>query len=160
MGPLLNHGLVGGGHGCLRLTTKIMVASGFVSLSLTSAQAADTAPLAVSPIAASDILQALLGLVIVVGIILLGAWLLRRVVHLQMPGAGAMRILGGLPLGARERIVLVQVGQEQLVIGVAPGRIQTLHVLAEPLVLQTSEKSPNSGFAQRLMDALKQGRST
>lgn len=124
-----------------------------------STRAAETTQMAVNPIATSDILQALLGLIVVIAVIFLGAWLLRRVARLQMPAAGAMRILGGLALGARERIVLVQIGEEQLVIGVAPGRIQTLHVMSEPLKTIATDESSTSGFAHRLMTAIKQGKS-
>jgi len=40
-----------------------------------------------------------------------------------------MRILGGVSLGPRERIVLIEVGDAWLVIGIVPGQIRTLHTL-------------------------------
>ncbi len=39
---------------------------------------------------------------------------------------------------SEERVVLVQVGKQQLLIGVAPGRVSTLHVLDEPVTPQAS----------------------
>jgi flagellar protein FliO/FliZ len=46
---------------------------------------------------------------------------------------GALDVIADLPLGPKERAVLVRVGKTQLLIGVAPGRVTTLHVLAEPV---------------------------
>ena len=45
----------------------------------------------------------------------------------------SLKILGGISMGSRERVVLLQVGEEQLLIGVSPGRINTLHVLETPI---------------------------
>ena len=42
---------------------------------------------------------------------------------------GVMKIVGGVALGPRERIVLVEVGETWLVIGIVPGQIRTLHQL-------------------------------
>ena len=59
-------------------------------------------------------------------------------------------------MGARERVVLIQVGKQQMLLGVAPGRVQTLHVLDEPLTGERSEDSDGS-FAQNLRMALGRG---
>ncbi len=44
-------------------------------------------------------------------------------------GNGTMRLLGGIALGTRERIVLLEVGETWLVVGIAPGQIRTLHTM-------------------------------
>jgi flagellar protein FliO/FliZ len=59
-------------------------------------------------------------------------------------------------VGQRERVVLIQVGSQQLLLGVAPGRVQTLHVLEEPISVGTAS-SPGESFAERLGSALKKG---
>jgi flagellar protein FliO/FliZ len=103
----------------------------------------------------ASLIQVTLGLVLVLVLIITAAWVLRRVVQFNVP-AGALKVLGGLSMGARERVVLLQVGKEQLLIGVAPGQIRTLHVLQEPV-----EASPAhghaGGFAARLREVLGQG---
>ena len=67
-----------------------------------------------------------------------------------MAAGGGLRILGGLSMGARERVVLLQVGDTQLLVGVAPGRVQTLHVLEQPLPAAASGLQNASGFADQL----------
>lgn len=83
--------------------------------------------------AADYLVQFGLGLVVVLMTVVALVWILRRVGKLQTSFGGSLKTLGGLSLGARERLVLVQVGDKQLLLGVAPGRIQTLHVLDTPL---------------------------
>ena len=85
------------------------------------------------PVNAGTVVHVIVGLVIVLLLIAAVAWVVRHSGHLQPGVSGEMRILAGLSLGTRERVVLLQVGSTQLLVGVAPGRIETLHVLDTPL---------------------------
>jgi flagellar protein FliO/FliZ len=73
--------------------------------------------------------QMLLGLVVVLGLMAGAVWLLRRYTPLQR-GDGALKIVGGLALGTRERLVLVETGGVRLLLGVMPGQVKKLHVFA------------------------------
>lgn len=95
----------------------------------------------------------LLGLLLVIGLIFLLAWLLRRVQQLNPRGAQVIKIISTQALGPRERLVLVQVGSEQVLLGLSAGRITPLHVLEEPVHLPDAEPA-NPEFAQRLMELL------
>ncbi len=95
----------------------------------------------------------LVGLLLVVGLIFLLAWLLRRVQQLNPRGNQAIKVISTQALGARERLVLVQVGKEQVLLGLSAGRITPLHGLEEPVHLPDVEPA-NPEFAQRLMELL------
>jgi flagellar protein FliO/FliZ len=73
--------------------------------------------------------QVSLSLILVVAVLLLLAWALRRINRLQPHGAVRLRLLGGLSLGGRERILLVEADDRRLLIGVSPGGLRTLLVL-------------------------------
>lgn len=105
-----------------------------------------------------QLLQVVLGLVAV--LLLIGglAWVARNLFRFQPGMSGELRILGGLSMGPRERLVLVKVGGEQLLLGVAPGRIQTLHVLEHPIKETPPGAEPVKGFTAQLTKALQQGR--
>jgi flagellar protein FliO/FliZ len=76
------------------------------------------------------ILQMLLGLAFIIGLLLLGAYLLRRVNGGRAFGhTGPLRLVGGLMLSPRERIVLLEIGETWVVVGVVPGQIKTLYTL-------------------------------
>lgn len=112
------------------------------------------------PFSAGSLLQFGFGLVVVVGMIFGLAWVLRRMNRIQGNVQGRLRILAGLPLGARERAVLIQVGDEQILLGVAPGRVSRLHVLKQPLEVgsQVNGADDSAGFAARLAAAMQRGR--
>lgn len=94
--------------------------------------------------ATSSLLQVTLGLFVVLMIIAAAAWFARRFGHFNVTAKGNLRIVGGLHLGSRERVVLMQVGDQQLLVGVAPGRIQTLHVLETPIDVDDTTAARNS----------------
>lgn len=72
----------------------------------------------------------LLGLMLIIGILFAGAYLLRKLNGGRSFGnTGPLRIVGGLMISPRERIVLVEVGDAWLVVGIVPGQIKTLHTL-------------------------------
>ncbi len=99
-----------------------------------------------------QLVQVLGSLGVVLALVLLLAWLARRLLgRSRVTQNRELRLLGGLSLGAKERIVLVQVGQQQLLLGVAPGCLQTLHVLQQPLEEQAGDASP---FAEQISGVL------
>jgi flagellar protein FliO/FliZ len=97
--------------------------------------------------------QMLLGLLLVIGLIFVLAWLLRRVQQIGPRGNQVIKLLASQALGPRERLVLVQVGSEQVLLGLSAGRITPLHILKEPVHLADSEPATPE-FAQRLMELL------
>jgi flagellar protein FliO/FliZ len=101
----------------------------------------------------SQLGQMLLGLLLVIGLIFALAWLLRRVQRIGPRGAQVIKLLASQALGPRDRLVLVQVGSEQILLGLSAGRITPLHVLKEPVHLPDSEPA-STEFAQRLMELL------
>ncbi len=86
-----------------------------------------------TPSTAGSLAQVTVSLLLVLAIVFAAAWLMRRLRGFGGLGANTIQIIADAPLGAKERAVLIQVGQQQLLLGVAPGRINTLHVLAEPV---------------------------
>lgn len=82
--------------------------------------------------AAASLVKLLVGLVGVIAAVLIFSRVLSRT-SLLPSGHDKFRVLASLPVGARERIVLMQAGNRQIVVGVAPGQVSTLHVLDEPL---------------------------
>ncbi len=75
-------------------------------------------------------MQMLLSLCLIIGLLFLGAYVLRRLNGGRAFGnTGPLRIVGGLMVSPRERIVLLEVGETWIVVGIVPGQIKTLHTL-------------------------------
>jgi flagellar protein FliO/FliZ len=71
----------------------------------------------------------------VLAAIFLVAWLVRRMRIVGNRVGGAIDVLANVQLGQKERAVLLKIGSTQILVGVAPGQVNTLHVLTEPLEL-------------------------
>lgn len=93
-------------------------------------------------------IQVAMGLVVVLALMFALAWLAKRM--RLVPGAlgnkEVISTLAVLPLGNREKLLLVQVGEEQLLLGVTPQKITCLHELKTPIDLKTTGSKP--AFAQ------------
>ncbi|KPN92072.1 flagellar biosynthetic protein FliO [Pseudomonas nunensis] len=135
---------------------------GFVLALPFSALAAEpvaTATAAAAPVASSgmagQLTQLVFGLLLVLGLIFFLAWLLRRVQQAGPAGKGqVIDIIGSRALGPRDRLMLVQVGNEQILLGLSPGTITALHVLKEPVHVPSATEKSTPEFAQRLMELL------
>lgn len=109
---------------------------------------------AVSSGVAGQLTQLVLGLLLVLGLIFFLAWLLRRVQQAGPAGKGqVIELIGSRALGPRDRLMLVQVGNEQILLGLSPGTITALHVLKEPVQVPVTEKATPE-FALRLMELM------
>jgi flagellar protein FliO/FliZ len=133
---------------------------GFVSalpLSVLAAEPVATAAAApaVSSGVAGQLTQLVFGLLLVLGLIFFLAWLLRRVQQAGPAGKGqVIEIVGSRALGPRDRLMLVQVGNEQILLGLSPGTITALHVLKEPIEVPTTTEKATPEFAQHLLKIL------
>ncbi|MFJ7315000.1 flagellar biosynthetic protein FliO [Pseudomonas sp. NPDC098747] len=119
-----------------------------------AAPAAATAPMVNSGVA-GQLTQLVFGLLLVLGLIFFLAWLLRRVQQAGPAGKGqVIELIGSRALGPRDRLMLVQVGNEQILLGLSPGTITALHVLKEPVEVPNTSEKATPEFAQHLLRIL------
>lgn len=104
------------------------------------------------PMSSSYLLQLVFGLLIVVLCIFALAWFSKKMNRFNSSSDDALKIIGAISMGSRERIVHLQIGEEQLLIGVSPGRINTLHVLNKPVetITKSNSVSVGNGFSDKL----------
>ena len=113
-----------------------------------------TAPVAPT---AGGLAQVTFALLLVLVAIFAVAWVARRMRGFNNRVGDAIDVLADIPLGQKERAVLLKVGQKQILVGVAPGHINTLHVLEEPLDLKkptTGPGEPRPSFRQLMLRSL------
>ena len=79
-----------------------------------------------APDLGSSALQMVFGLLVVLALLLGALWLLKRISQPRGPVAGLMRVVAGVAVGPRERVVILELGNSWLVLGVAPGQVTTL----------------------------------
>ncbi len=110
--------------------------------------------------ATGSLLQTLFALIAVLAVLAALAWFLKR--YGPKPGAGSanLRVVGALNLGGRERVLVVEVGKQWIVVGASPGRINALATMPKQEDAEVSESgatlAPPSQPANNFADWLKQ----
>lgn len=129
---------------------------------------ADTSGSGPMPSLASLMAQTAVGLAVVLIAIVGLAWVVKRFNVASFGGNKTMQVLSVLPVGTREKVVLVEVGGQQILLGVAPGRVNAVHVFDAPVVQVPAAKeasvarsslaaSTASEFSKKLHEFLGQG---
>ena len=107
-----------------------------------------------SPLSVSSLAQLTLSLVAIVGLIFAISWVLKRLkVSAPRGGRGQIAVLDELTLGARERVMLLRVGDSQVLVGIGAGGMVALTPLSTPIALK--ESPPTPVFADRLREFMK-----
>lgn len=115
------------------------------------AKAVTVVPAATS---AGNLLQVLLGLIVVLALLALLAWVLRRFNAGKVMGNTDIRIVGGVNVGTRERVVVVEVADQWIVVGVAPGRVNALATMHKQESTLTNDPAPSNNFSNWLAQTL------
>jgi len=118
------------------------------------AQAADTSAPAVS--AAGSLLQVFIGLVAVLLLIAATAWVAKRFGVVRGGTSSVLQVIGSASVGARERVVVVEVGESWLVVGVAPGSVNALTTLPKGTLPSPVASPLGAPFAARLQQLIEQ----
>ncbi len=93
-----------------------------------AAAAADAAPPPPAGMT-GGLLQALLGLGVVLALIWGAAWLMRRLQPAMGTHGGTLKVVATQSVGQRERVVVLEINEQWLVVGVAPGSVNALATL-------------------------------
>jgi flagellar protein FliO/FliZ len=103
-------------------------------------------------------LASLLGGLALILVLIFGlSWFVKKFSQGGLMQNPTIKMVSAMPLGTRERLMLVDVGGKQLLLGVTATQINTLHVFDEPVVILTDKaQSAPSDFSQKLMAILQQ----
>ena len=105
------------------------------------------APMTMAPTASSgSLLQTIFALMFVLALLIALAWAMKRYGPKALGGNSKMRVISSLNLGGRERIVLIEVADQWIVVGASPGRINALATLprqeGELPILSSAQNGP------------------
>jgi flagellar protein FliO/FliZ len=106
-----------------------------------------------SPLSVGSVAQLALSLAAIIALIFAVSWVLKRLKLGTVRGRGEIAIIDQLALGPRERIVLVRVGESQVLIGVGAGGLTELTPLATPIAIKNPPDA--AAFADRLREFMK-----
>lgn len=105
-----------------------------------------------SGVSQTNPLTVLLGLGFILLLIFASAWLMRRMGGMNFSGQSGLKILTGLSVGPREKVLLLEAGDKQILIGVASGSVSHLQTFDQPII--DSDARASGDFSQRLRSML------
>lgn len=124
---------------------KIILFISFLIGTIRIAQAAASSTIPIEM--RGELLRTLVTLIAIIALIFLARWLTRRLQVTSSSETRCIRCIESLSIGLKERLLLVQVGEAQLLIGIVPGSVSVLHMLTTPIDIST-KKQIVMGFQQ------------
>lgn len=119
------------------------------------AQTQATASVASPVSSAGYLFQGLFALLVVLGLMWVAWWLVRRTGFNRAFSGVNMRVVGGLSVGNRERVMVVEIGDHWLILGVTPNQINTLATMPRQELPEGVEEAASPSFAvwlKKVMD--------
>ena len=136
---------------CLFLAVPVVHAAEVGAGGTAAAGSTVTASMGSAPDLGSSALQMVFGLLLVLGLLLGTLWLLKRISQPRGHVAGLLRVVAGVAVGSRERVVILELGNSWLVLGVAPGQVSTLaEIPRQEIPAGTTPKDFVGQLAERL----------
>ena len=126
------------------LTTLLLSAAPVLQAQETAVPALGNAPELLS---AGYLMQVVGSLAIVFGAVVLMAVIVKRVNRSPSTGKASLSVMGSTNVGTREKVVLINAAGQQILVGVAPGNVRTLHVFDESLVAETADEAKPADFS-------------
>jgi flagellar protein FliO/FliZ len=99
-----------------------------------------------------ELLRVVLTLLFIILLIIGLSFALRRAGMLRASKPGVFQVLAAIGLGGKDKIYLIQVGQEQLVVGSSLAGLSLLHTMQEAIPL--TDLQPQLPFAGQLTGQL------
>ena len=103
----------------------------------------------VDDLSSSYLSRIIIGLVLILLLIFLLAWVMKKMQLTPQSGQQLIKIVSAISVGHRDRIALIQVGGEQILVGLTPGRIHKLHELKSAVEVSQDEGLAHGQFAQK-----------
>lgn len=139
---------------------KLLIRFGLGTLTFAGAVALadDDAPSRVPPtpiVDASEIAGLGISLIVVIAAILIVGWMYSRLRVGGGSGGDIINVVATRPLGPKERLMVIEIADQQLLVGMTASQLQTLHIFDEPVATRPT-LADQSGFAGRLRSAIRE----
>jgi flagellar protein FliO/FliZ len=128
----------------LRLSLLILLSAPL----LAAAEIARPAYVPPADVSSGGMMQVIISLLLVLAAVMAVAWLLKRISAPQQNAGRQLKVISGVAVGQRERVVLVEINDTWLVLGVAAGNVRTLHTLPKSSLppMESSGYNPDNKF--------------
>lgn len=108
--------------------------------------------------AAGSFTQVMFGLVCVLALIAVCAWLVKKMAPGSLTGAGGLKVVGGVLVGPKERVVLLEFGDSWLLLGVTSGQVSLLQSIPRPDINNPAQSPSSPQFSDWMKQFLQKSR--
>lgn len=137
------------------MIVRLALASALAGLPAFAAATTASAPVVST---AGSLLQVFVGLVAVLALIMGVAWMARRLGVAQLGATSLLKVVSSVSVGTRERVVVVEVGDTWLVVGVAPGSVTAMTTLPRGELPTQPAGALSGSFGARLQQLIEKRR--
>ncbi len=123
-------------------TMLLWCAASAASAQPITAAAATVATTTSATTSAGNFFQVLLGLIVVLALMAAAAWSLKKFGMSKLAANAAVKIVGGVSVGNRERVLVIEVADQWIVVGVAPGQVNALSTMPRQEIAAAPEGAP------------------
>ena len=129
-------------------------------LAITTAIVANTAQSAEPGkiVGGADVATMILSTLVVVAAIVALGWVYSRSKFAIAGNRDVINVVSSRALGTKERLLLIEVADQQLLVGMTASQVQTLHVFDKPVVDSSAADAASSSFAERLRSTVREAR--
>ncbi len=139
-------------HLLMKLCSSMLLM--LVSLHVLAEEAANTSSASVIQSPAEQVLKMVIGLIVVLVVIFVVAWLAKNYMGFSPSSNASLKSIAGVSVGQKERVVLLQVSDRQILVGVSPGSVNMLYVLDRESEVDVSGGTDKKIFAEKLKTSL------
>lgn len=141
------------------MLTRLFVFLMLIAAPATGAETGKPAYVPPAPVVTTEsMVQMMGGLLLVLAVIGGLVWFAKRFSLIPAVSAGTVKVIAATGVGQRERVVVVEIENTWLVLGIAPGRVNKLHTMEKPQSSTTNvcQDNPATGtFAAQLDQSIK-----
>lgn len=112
----------------------------------------------IDPVSGSYLGRIIIGLALILILIFVLAWAMKKMHLAPQSGHNLIQIVSAISVGHRDRIALIQVGEEQILVGLTPGRMQKLHEMKSRVQVSEHEKTTHTQFSEKFTQLMHRNR--
>ena len=139
-------------HAWIKLCSGMLML--LVSSHVVAEEAAKAAGSTVIQSPAEQVLKMVIGLIVVLVVIFVVAWLAKNYMGFSSSSNSSLKSIAGVSVGQKERVVLLQVSDRQILVGVSPGSVNMLYVLDKESEVDITSEGNKNLFAEKLKTSL------
>lgn len=143
----------------LKPLSRLLIFAIYLATSINSYATSSEVAYSPTEISSGKLLQLALVLGTIIALILIISYGLKRFTIMGNTKHNHLKILHILPIGTKEKIILIQAGDQQILIGATQHQLQTLHHFEKPIITAEDMKK-NKNFTQQFRAVLQQRQQT